>query len=149
MQEEQGNHKYRCKCQDCRDLRASKMRQRRRSEIPDFVQHGLVSTYSNWGCRCAPCSEAKQDRGRVDSYGLSPELYAAILRHQDGRCANCGERSELHIDHAHDTGEVRGLLCRECNTGFGKLGDTLESLRRAVIYLETVEKRMNSAKISL
>jgi len=39
------------------------------------------------------------------------------------------------LDHCHETGEFRGWLCKQCNTGLGNLGDNLESLKRAVNYL--------------
>lgn len=55
----------------------------------------------------------------------SPEARAsAFLVHwQDGRCAICGHRRELVEDHDHDTGMVRGYLCRGCNTQEGIYGD--------------------------
>jgi hypothetical protein len=45
-------------------------------------------------------------------------------------------RGTFHVDHCHETGKIRGLLCHSCNTGIGKLGDNLEGLQKAVSYLE-------------
>ena len=61
---------------------------------------------------------------------------------QNGRCAICGVPeyelpSRLYIDHDHETGKVRGLLCPSCNTGLGHLKDDPEVLLRACIYLLT------------
>lgn len=54
-----------------------------------------------------------------------------------GPCQICGRPSTpLHCDHDKATGLVRGWLCNSCNLGLGKLGDTAESLRRALAYLE-------------
>lgn len=39
------------------------------------------------------------------------------------------------VDHCHDTGRVRGMLCHGCNTALGKLGDNVAGLRRALEYL--------------
>lgn len=57
---------------------------------------------------------------------------------QRGLCALNPEHSgrPLSLDHDHITGDIRGLLCRGCNTGLGQLGDTIEDLKRALAYLE-------------
>jgi hypothetical protein len=72
------------------------------------------------------------------AYGLLPEQYEALVDRQDGLCAICrkppGKRA-LHIDHNHETGAIRGLLCFECNSGLGKFGDDPELLRVALRYL--------------
>jgi len=72
-------------------------------------------------------------------YGLSWEQYQEMLAAQDGRCAICrglptGKR--LHIDHNHDTGEVRGLLCGLCNLLLGNAGDSADRLLVAADYLK-------------
>ena len=61
-----------------------------------------------------------------------------IIREKIGPniCMICGSTETICIDHCHETGKVRGLLCRKCNTGIGMLGDTLVQLRLAVKYLE-------------
>lgn len=58
------------------------------------------------------------ERYVVRAYGLSAGEYAARLDAQQGRCAICGNRPRnrrLAVDHNHETGEVRGLLCYQCN----------------------------------
>lgn len=50
-------------------------------------------------------------------------------------CEVCGTKENLCYDHCHDTLEFRGVLCKKCNTGIGMLGDTLDSLKKAVAYL--------------
>ena len=52
-------------------------------------------------------------------------------------CQICNSKVKLVIDHNHETGKVRGRLCTECNLGLGKLGDTAESLTKALNYLNT------------
>ena len=52
------------------------------------------------------------------------------------RCACCHKKEELHLDHIHKSTTFRGWLCRACNTSIGKLGDTLEGVLQAAIYLE-------------
>jgi len=65
------------------------------------------------------------------------EEVAAIEQEQKGRCVICQEELPLCIDHDHETGKVRGLLCRLCNAGIGMLRESPEVLRRAIAYLES------------
>lgn len=77
-------------------------------------------------------------------YGMTVTEYEALLRAQDGRCAICGLEPtdrNLHVDHCHKTGEVRGLLCTLCNLGIGMLADDAERLRAAADYLEQTNRR--------
>lgn len=69
-------------------------------------------------------------------YGITPEDYESMLYRQGGCCAICGKEKPLQIDHCHDTGTVRGLLCFDCNTGIGKLNDDPDLLERAAAYLK-------------
>lgn len=68
-------------------------------------------------------------------FGLPVAEYVARRSSQGGACAICGKVAPLHVDHDHETGRFRGLLCSTCNTGLGKLGDSVESLERAIKYL--------------
>ena len=80
-------------------------------------------------------------------YGITMEQFYELKRKQDGVCAICGRvapgthenNKELHVDHDHRTGHIRGLLCHTCNKGLGLLGDTLEQLKKALTYLERSE----------
>jgi hypothetical protein len=78
----------------------------------------------------------------VATYGLTLEQYDMMLEKQNGVCAICGKggshshHKNLCIDHDHETGEVRGLLCDLCNKGIGCLKDDLDLLKSAVLYLE-------------
>ena len=69
-------------------------------------------------------------------YGIDKTQHAAMLRRQDGRCAICDTAVATDIDHDHTTGDVRGLLCGQHNTGLGLFGDDPDLLRRAAAYLE-------------
>jgi hypothetical protein len=74
------------------------------------------------------------------------EDYEHLLASQHGACAICGYESRdgkrLRVDHCHETGQIRGLLCSTCNTGLGGLGDSIEGVKRALDYLIRVEKQM-------
>lgn len=71
-------------------------------------------------------------------YGLTVEVYEAMLLAQDGKCAACEELfvATPHVDHNHHTGQVRELLCGECNFAAGKLRDDPDLAMRLALYLE-------------
>lgn len=82
-------------------------------------------------------------------FGMTPEDYEAMLERQNGCCAICrtdepGGRGKWHIDHCHETNEVRGLLCQSCNMGIGQLKDDVNLLQKAIGYLKPIDM-MNSA----
>lgn len=71
-------------------------------------------------------------------FGISEADYLEMLDKQGGVCAICKRKETgkyLAVDHDHETGVIRGLLCQKCNTGLGLLSDTLSMLERAVKYL--------------
>ena len=71
-------------------------------------------------------------------YGITLEQYEAMLEQQGGVCARCKQAPgeiRLAVDHAHDTGVVRGLLCGACNTYLGRLEANLSSLDADLRYL--------------
>lgn len=77
---------------------------------------------------------------RLKKYGLSESRYAEIIESQKFHCAICGAEPTV-VDHDHATGEVRGLLCRTCNTGLGHFRDNRELLSSAITYLERAKEK--------
>lgn len=79
-------------------------------------------------------------RHLIERYGLSDSDYEQILVEQNGVCAICSGPPKLgknlDVDHCHDTGKVRGLLCRQCNVAIGSLKDDPKLTRAATEYLE-------------
>jgi hypothetical protein len=92
--------------------------------------------------------EEASRRGRANrlrmNYGMTEADYEALLSTQGGTCAICrtpptgGRR--LHVDHDHEDGAVRGLLCSNCNRGIGYLRDDVANLLAAANYL-VIHKR--------
>lgn len=73
-------------------------------------------------------------------YGPDADV-GALLEKQGGGCGICGDtepttKRPWHIDHDHETGKVRGVLCHHCNVGIGNLRDDPELLRAAIAWLE-------------
>ena len=94
---------------------------------------------------CYPCktADSRERNYRIRTkYGISNGDYLAMVEAQGGRCAICGEHpdparqhAKLYIDHCHDSGKVRGLLCHGCNVGIGWMQDQPERLDAAAAYL--------------
>jgi len=76
------------------------------------------------------------------NYGITTNDYNSMVVNQDDKCGICerqdkGTRRKYWcVDHCHTTGRVRGLLCATCNKSLGQLGDTVESLQKAITYLK-------------
>lgn len=76
-------------------------------------------------------------------YGLSKEDYINLLNVQENKCKICLEKFKSTdrynspcVDHCHDTGKVRGLLCHSCNKALGGFKDNIELLENAILYLK-------------
>jgi len=78
-------------------------------------------------------------------YGLSRDEWLRILRRQGNVCAICRRPEFLNIDHDHETGKVRGLLCSSCNYALGCLQDDEQRALEALIYLMCPPARCNYA----
>ena len=55
-------------------------------------------------------------------------------------CACCGRIDKLFCDHSHASGEYRGWICKNCNSGLGLLGDSVAGLERALAYLRSSDQ---------
>ncbi len=75
------------------------------------------------------------------TFGITVDEYEARLREQGGGCAVCEQPPKpgksLHVDHDHETGYVRGLLCFKCNAALGQLDDDIPRIERALTYVAT------------
>ena len=73
-------------------------------------------------------------------FGITLEEYGKMLENQGDVCAICGgspdaKGKEFAVDHDHNTGKIRALLCRGCNVGIGNLKDDPELLEKAAAYI--------------
>lgn len=76
--------------------------------------------------------------GLKHRFGITQFDYFEMLKEQEGVCAICKLKYEkhLHVDHDHETGEIRGLLCKQCNHGLGNFKDNPTYLKNAIEYLD-------------
>ncbi len=78
-------------------------------------------------------------------YGISYENYCSLLTEQNNVCAIChkeetntykGKIKRLAVDHNHETGAIRGLLCTKCNVRLGHSDDSIDILQSSIDYLK-------------
>ena len=70
---------------------------------------------------------------QLAQYGLTPEDWGQL---RAGGCGICGTHDDLVVDHDHETGKVRGALCRKHNAAIGLLSDSPVLVRAALAWLE-------------
>src|SRR5688572_14135904 len=96
---------------------------------------------------CKPCHNARGRRAKEliggertchlrRRYGITAEEADALLEDQDGVCAICKVAPAVHVDHDHQTGAVRALLCFNCNGGLGQFRDNPVALHAAAYYVQ-------------
>lgn len=110
-------------------------RRKKYAENAEF-RESHKATVRQWGAT----NPEKKKAQRLRKYNLTPEQHAAMLSAQNGVCAICktapsGVKNFPMVDHCHTTGMVRGLLCSNCNQAIGKLKDSPDLLRAAMVYL--------------
>lgn len=115
------------------------------------------SKTSTDGCQsyCKVCanfratSYARENKDKIPTtgyslkrrYGITSEDYSRMLEEQNYKCAicfidKCQSGRNFAVDHNHDTGKIRGLLCSACNMGLGNFKDSPELIKKAINYLD-------------
>ena len=83
-----------------------------------------------------------RDRHLRRKYGITLKEYDVLLEAQNGVCAICGGidvGKKLAVDHCHETGKIRGLLCSRCNPALGFMLDKVDNIDKFVEYLKRGE----------
>lgn len=83
----------------------------------------------------------RKNRWLETEYGITLNEYNKMFLDQKGNCKICNKHQSefkraLNVDHCHNTGKIRGLLCDKCNRALGWFDDNIESLERAIKYLK-------------
>ena len=123
------------RCRTCRALNDANKARKSRAKTRATIEAG--------GQAAKAAEAARRFRLRLNSvYGMTLAEYDAMVDRQDGRCAICnlppvgrGKTDALVVDHCHNTGRNRELLCGNCNIAIGLLCDDPEVVVRAVEYL--------------
>jgi hypothetical protein len=115
------------------------------SKRPDGVRASCKACYSlfhkNYYKNNTEKVKAKNKKMWLErKYNMSIEQYEKMKKEQNGKCAICfstlKEGFLTHVDHDHNNGKIRGLLCRWCNTALGNFKDSILNLKNAVEYLK-------------
>jgi hypothetical protein len=131
---------------------------RRLRQAADYLEDrlwyvGLVRTELEEAGLTMPAARWELGGGRSGARGyrlkerfrVGEPYIQRMIELQTGLCPVCLDDRARHIDHDHETGRVRGVLCPGCNTGMGQLGDDPVALRRAADYLSGVLVRSRPA----
>ena len=124
------NNTLRAECKKCQTIRSTKWQNKNPEKVKrqrkDFKEKNPLyarNQFLKW------------------RYGLTLEDKQRLLDMQDGKCAICGStdpqdyRNAWHVDHDHETDEVRGILCLRCNLAIGYLDDSPERAEILAAYL--------------
>ncbi|MFG2678826.1 endonuclease VII domain-containing protein [Streptomyces sp. NPDC048392] len=97
------------------------------------------SSSGGWSSYCRECRAERNRTGYFKrKYGLAPAELDAMVTEQRGVCCICLAASAEHVDHCHETGRVRGVLCFSCNAALGQFKDRPDAIRRAAAYVEGI-----------
>lgn len=131
--------KLRARCKSCTNVENGKSRARVKASDPKaYLRRGARYTRETRARRSPEHAAALERRGRLKRYGLTVEQFDAMLLAQGNVCGICRQpkdERQWHIDHDHETQEVRGILCSNCNTALGLFKDDPARLAQAIEYL--------------
>lgn len=97
--------------------------------------HKHKQTKDGYHTYCKVCfNESTLLAKHLKRYGLTTNQIKELKK--EG-CVLCGSMENLHVDHNHETNEIRGVLCTNCNRGLGHFQDSPDLLKKAAAYLES------------
>ena len=131
------NNKEKYKLTD--EQRAEKNKRRRERYANDKQYRESAKESARGYAKKNPRGKKSQ---RLKQYGITIDQFDVMYEKCGGKCEICGfidngnRQFFPFVDHCHTTGEVRGLLCSNCNFGIGKFSDDIERMRAAIDYLQ-------------
>lgn len=125
-------------------IRCNKVAERYLRDTSGYCKACRAEVNKEWRDRNPDKVKILARRSTLKVRGINEEQYQVLLEKQGGKCGIChgsqtkrktGLLMNFAVDHDHLTGEIRGLLCQDCNRGLGLLGDTIQMLQSAIVYL--------------
>ena len=120
--------------------------------IDDFYLRNKTSMVRHSTCKECDKKRVKENHDPVAyrnaelqrRYGITQQDYEVMIAEQNNQCAICNttepggrhDRGYFVVDHCHTTGKVRKLLCNNCNTALGLVGDNTHILQSMIEYLQ-------------
>lgn len=132
-----GGNKYRSECKSCSKNDYLKSRDRHIENMKKYRKKNKkkIQEYKKEYRKKNPRNYTKEESLR--RYGITYEQRQQMEKNQKGRCAICKKKKSLCLDHNHNTGKVRKLLCQKCNTGIGMFDEDIHFLASAIEYLQS------------
>jgi hypothetical protein len=111
---------YRKTCKDCHNQYVREVWYKKNSSKQ-------IASSKKW-------KDNNKNRVLAQRYKCDLEIIEKLL--ELGKCQICESKENLHIDHCHSSGKVRGILCRSCNIGIGNFEENIERINSAISYLK-------------
>jgi hypothetical protein len=133
--------RYKAGAKSCVACHKRRTAERRADPVKAAVDAAAIKRWQDEDYRKNPEKyRTKRKLATLGKYGLTQVCYDTLLKFQGGGCAICGAKKadkarRLAVDHCHETGAVRGLLCACCNTAIGKLRDDPDLMIKAAEYV--------------
>ena len=126
------------KCKEVKDLDSfgnrSASKDGKRYQCKQCVSRRHKERYANDIEYRERIMERTRKRDIEKQFNISVEEYTEYMKNAE--CSICESKERLVLDHCHNSGKIRGVLCRTCNTGIGHLRDSPELVSRALYYLQ-------------
>lgn len=136
------------RCYDCIERTDKRFKQRPKKTCTECGKEFQPRTVRQEYCS-DECGKNAWERGYFRrTYGISREEYLQMFEDQGHKCKICGTKGfkinenaekKLCVDHCHTSGEIRGLLCHNCNRALGLFQDNIDYMKSAIEYLEGSE----------
>jgi hypothetical protein len=94
-----------------------------------------------WAKKKITAARKKAEKRGYLPFACTPEQYLELWKRSNNRCELCGthesetQQGYLCVDHCHETGKVRGVLCGSCNSGIGMFAENTELMQKAIEYI--------------
>lgn len=127
-----GQRQKKCyRCQEDKPLEAFAKNKAKPDGLQERCKDCCKSHYYNSGY-----TNRQRELALKKKYGMTLLDYDLMVDEQGGQCAICRAEEKLYVDHNHDTGKIRGLLCNTCNRAIGLLKDDSLTIYKAAEYVE-------------
>lgn len=128
-------------CSKCGENKSKTEFHTKRASKDGCTPQCKVCRSENYHVRRDDCLERQRNCDLTRKYGISSQEYNDLFQIQNGCCNICFKTLEeineryFCVDHCHNSGVIRGLLCRKCNSGIGMFDDNPKILKSALEYI--------------
>lgn len=141
--------KLQTECRECRNIKSKEYYSKNVDKYKDNWKKWRKENPEKYQAARESYKERYHEYKLQWKYNISKKDFDLLFEAQEGVCAICGKPEtrkqkgvlkRLSVDHDHETGKVRGLVCHRCNTLLGMAEDNIETLENAILYLESTSE---------